>query len=162
MSHAHYPFVRAAALALLLAALAVGPAAAQGARKSSQVVKAEAKADKPAADGTQTVTVTLTIDKGWHLYANPVGFEDLESNQTTVTFGGKSKPQVVKVDYPAGKAVKDKALMAEYKTYEDKAAIKATVRRAKGDDGPLEVVVKVAACNDRTCLPADTIKISVP
>ena len=41
--------------------------------KSDSVVKATAAAAKPDADGKQTVTLTLAIDKGWHLYANPVG-----------------------------------------------------------------------------------------
>lgn len=138
----------------------VVPAQAQGIRKSSQVVKVEAKADKPANDGTQLVTLTLTIDKGWHLYANPVGFEDLKDNQTTVSFAGKAKPEIVKIEYPEGKAVNDKVLMAEYRTYEGKVAIKATVRRTGSD--PLEVQVKVQACDARRCLAADTIKLAVP
>ena len=50
---------------------------------------------------------TLTIDKGWHIYANPVGLEDLASAQTVVTFPADSKPEVVKIDYPPGKVVKD-------------------------------------------------------
>src|SRR5207244_2341203 len=100
------PAFRIAALALAFAALA-GAAHAQ-LKKSDTVVKAEAKADKIGADGTQVVTITLTIDKGWHLYANPVGNADLSDNQTTATLSSTNKLQDVKVEYPEGKLVKDK------------------------------------------------------
>jgi DsbC/DsbD-like thiol-disulfide interchange protein len=148
-------------LALLAALLLLGPASAQ-VKKSSDAVKVEARADKPAADGTQVVILTLKIEKGWHLYANPVGYEDLKDSETTVSFGGTSKPEVVKLEYPTGKVVKDKALMAEYRTYEDTVTIKATVRRAKGDAGPLDVTIRLQACDARKCLPRDTVKVKVP
>ena len=149
-----------AALGLLLTALA-GAAQAQ-AKKSDAVVKAEATAGKPDDDGTQVVTVTLAIDKGWHIYANPVGFEDLASAQTTVSVSAKAKPEDVRVEYPEGKAIKDKTLDAEYRTYEDKVTIKATVRRAKGDTGPLDVTVKFQACDEKRCLLPATVKLTVP
>jgi DsbC/DsbD-like thiol-disulfide interchange protein len=150
---------RFAALALVFAALA-GAAAAQ-LKKSDTVVKVEAKGDKPAADGTQVVTVTLTIDKGWHLYANPVGNDDLLTNQVTVSVSSKNKLQDVKVEYPAGKVVKDK-VVGDYKTYEGTVTIKATVRRAKGDSEPLDVAVRVQACDASTCLVPATVKLTVP
>src|SRR5260370_40881376 len=71
-----------AAVALVFAA-AAGGAHAQ-LKKSDTVVKAEAKADAIAADNTQAVTITLTIDKGWHTYANPVENPDLVDTQTSV------------------------------------------------------------------------------
>jgi DsbC/DsbD-like thiol-disulfide interchange protein len=147
---------RIAILALAFAALA-GPAAQL--KKSDFVVKGEAKADKVAADGTQLVTVTLTIDKGWHLYANPVGNEDLTENQITVSISSKNKLEDVKVDYPAGTPVKDKTV-GDYKTYKGTVTIKATVRRAKGDTEPLDVAVKVQACSDSQCLLPATIKLT--
>jgi DsbC/DsbD-like thiol-disulfide interchange protein len=148
-----------AALALLLGA--GGDAARAQGKKSDAVVKTDARAGKLAADGTQVVTVTLLIDKGWHIYANPAGNEDLASVQTTVGVTSKARLEDVKVDYPPGKVVKDKDL-GDYNTYEDKVTIKATVRRAKDDTGPLEVTVKLQACNARMCLLPATVKVSVP
>ncbi len=46
-------------------------------KTSADVVKATATADKPDADGKQTVTITLNIEKPWHLYANPVEVKEL-------------------------------------------------------------------------------------
>src|SRR3954464_789772 len=140
------------AVALVLAAT---PAVRALAKNSKSVVKATATATAPDADGRQTVTVTLQIDKPWHLYANPVGNKDLIDNQTTVTVGARAKPEEVKVEYPAGEVAKDKTL-GDYRVYEGKVTIKAHVRRARGDTGPLQVEVEVQACDQSKCLPPGT------
>ena len=106
------------------------------------------------------VTLTLAIESGWHLYANPVGNEDFADNQTVVAAVPKSKHEVLKVEYPAGKPVKDKTV-GDYKVYEDTISIKAEVRRAKDSTDPLELNVKVQACNDKTCLLPATVKVKV-
>jgi DsbC/DsbD-like thiol-disulfide interchange protein len=149
------PAFRIAAVVLALGALA---GAAQ-LKKSDTVVKAEAKADPVGADGKQLVTITLTIDKGWHLYANPVGNADLADSQTTVSVSSKNKVQDVKVEYPEGKLVKDK-VVGDYKTYEGKVTIKATVSRAKGDTEPLDMAVKVQACSESQCLLPATVNLT--
>ena len=147
-------------LAGFFAVCASGPAQAQG-KKSDSVVLVTATATKPDASGKQVVTVTMKMDKGWHTYANPVGLEDLKPAQTIVTVTGKAKPKEVKVDYPPGKLVKDK-MLGDYRVYEDKVEIKAAVTRAKGDTGPLEVTVKIQACDEKTCLLPASVKVMVP
>ncbi|HVS39385.1 MAG TPA: protein-disulfide reductase DsbD N-terminal domain-containing protein [Gemmataceae bacterium] len=141
-----------------IVALAGGLAAAAP-MKSDSVVKATAIAAKPDANGKQTVTLTLAIDKGWHLYANPVGVEDLASVQTTVAVKAAVAPSDVKIDYPSGKKIKD-AVVGEYMIYEDKAVLTINLTRAKGDDSPVELTIKVQACNDSTCLLPAEIKVS--
>jgi thiol:disulfide interchange protein len=150
----------AAAKALCLAVLAltgVHEAQAQG-KRSDSVVKASVAADKPGADGKQVVTITLTIDPKYYLYANPVGNMDLESSQVTLKAAGKAK--LAKVDYPPGEAVKDK-VVGDYKIYKDKVAIKATVQRPSGND-PVELTVTLVACSKVSCLLPGTIKLTVP
>lgn len=129
------------------------------AKKSESVVKAAATAGKVEADGKQVVTVTLSIDKPWHTYANPVP-KDFPGLPTAVSVE-KVKPDDVKVDYPAGKTIKDNTV-GDYNVYEDKTEIKVTVRRAKGDSGPLNVSVQVQACSDKQCLLPSTLKVTVP
>jgi hypothetical protein len=150
-------------LAVALAALLMGsvdtPARAQ-AKKSDAVVKVKATADKPGADGKQTLTITLDIERPWHLYANPVGNEDFASAQTTISVSARAKPEDVKIDYPPGKLLKDPA--GDFKVYEGQVTIKAHLRRARGDTGPLEVSVKLQACNDKSCLLPATVKVTVP
>jgi DsbC/DsbD-like thiol-disulfide interchange protein len=144
------------------AALSAAGAAAQAAdaSKSDSVVKIETNAGKPDADGKQVVTLTLTIDKGWHLYANPAP-KDFPGVPVEVKVSGKTKPAGVKVDYPEGREVKD-ATIGDYKVYEDKAEIKITVQRAKGDADPLDLAIKLQACTDKKCLLPATVKVSVP
>src|SRR5947209_1696163 len=90
----------AALLALaFLAGLTPGPDARAQGKNSTTVVKAKAAADKPGADGRQAVTLTLSMDKDWYIYANPVGNADFEDNQTVVKFTVKGKPVEAKVDY---------------------------------------------------------------
>jgi hypothetical protein len=149
------------ALALLLGVVlsqAANEAGAQGVQKSDAVVKVSAKADKPGDDGKQTVTVTLAIDKSWHLYANPVGQEDLAEAQTVMTVSAKEKPTDVKIDYPAGKVTKDK-VVGDYKVYEGEVTIKATLKRAKGDASAPEVTLKFQACNEKMCLLPATVTV---
>jgi hypothetical protein len=135
-------------------------ARAQGPKKSEDLVKITATADKPDADGKQIVTLKLDVEKSWHLYANPVGQEDLLSSQTVVSSAGKGKPEVVKVEYPPGKEIKDPTI-GTYKVYEDAVTIKAHVRRAKDDNGPTEVKVKFQACNDKRCLLPSSVIVKV-
>src|SRR5262249_16174168 len=112
-------------LPCLIALGATNSVHAQG-KKSDAVVKVKAEAGKPNADGTQPVHIHRNIEKGWHVYANPTGSEDLADTATTVTGGGNAK--VEGVEYPAGKVVHDKTL-GDYKVYEDKVTITAKVRR---------------------------------
>jgi len=141
-----------------LLALTAGLAPAAAALKSDSVVKATAAAGKVGPDGKQTVTLTLAIDKGWHLYANPVGNADLASVQTIVKAAAKGSLGDVKVDYPAGTKVKDSDL-GDYMVYEDQAVIAVNVTRAAGDDSPVELTVKVQACNKNTCLLPAEMKV---
>jgi DsbC/DsbD-like thiol-disulfide interchange protein len=133
-----------------------------GAKKSDSEVKVSATATKLDAAGKQVVTVTLMHNKGWHTYANPVGNEDFEGNKTVVTISAKVKPGAVTVDYPVGKITKDK-IVGDYKIYDDRTDIRATVQRARGDTSPLEISVRILACHSKgVCLLPATVKVTVP
>jgi uncharacterized protein len=148
-----------ASLTLIGAALLWHSDASAGGLKSDSKVKATATATKPVADGKQTVTITLEIEKGWHIYANPVGDEDFEGNKTRVNIKAKDKVQF-QVAYPAGKVKTEGKL--KFNVYEDKVTIKATVLRTAGDASPLQVSIDVNSCNKGTCLLPGTVKLTVP
>ena len=148
-------------LSLCALALALPRAAvlAQGKKDESQV-KFTASATKPDKDGRQKVTITMDINSGFYAYANPVNNEDLEPAQTVVKIAGAQKLDDVKVDYPQGK----KKMTGElsYSIYEGKFDITATVKRAAGDTGPLDVTVKFSVCNVKGfCLPPEQVKLQV-
>jgi DsbC/DsbD-like thiol-disulfide interchange protein len=151
-----------AGLALIGATLAWHSDAGATGRKSDAQVKATASATKIDDKGTQTVTITLDIAKGWHLYANPVNHNKgfLDPAATKVTIAAKVKPTAVKVKYPAGKTIVD--MKNEYDTFEGKVQIQATVTRATGDTSPLEITIAVQACDKNVCLEPGKVKLTVP
>jgi uncharacterized protein YyaL (SSP411 family) len=144
-------------------AVAFAAPSQDGPTKSDSVVKISAKAtpEKPGADGKQEVTVTMTIDKGWHLYANPPGQEDFITSQTVLNVEAKKPLKDVKVTYPEGKEIIDPTL-GRYRVYEDKVVLKATLQRSPGDASPLELKFKFQSCNDRQCLLPASKTVTVP
>lgn len=146
--------------ALTTLGLLVSAATAQ-AQKSDKVVKITSESSKIDDDGNQTITLHLAIDKGYHLYANPPKNENFDESKVVVEVKSAAMPQLVKVMYPEGQLLKDKDL-GDYRAYEDEATITAQVRRAKGDTGPLTVVIHLYACNDKSCLAGATVKVTVP
>ncbi len=127
-----------------------------GATKSDSKTQITAAADKAGPDGQQLVTITIAIEKGWHIYANKLP-DDFAGIATAITVNAQSKP-AVKVDYPEGTKAKD----GDYRVYEDKVTIKGHITRAKNDASPLEINVSLQACSERTCLPPTTVKLLVP
>jgi DsbC/DsbD-like thiol-disulfide interchange protein len=144
---------------LVMLALGTRPANAGG--KSDDEVKLTANAGKLDASGKQTITVTAVINKGWHIYANPVGNEELAAAATIVKVMAKAKPQEVKVNYPAGTEANDKVI-GKYRYYADKVEIPIDIQRAAGDTGPLEISVRFMACNKSgICKLPATVKLAV-
>ena len=147
----------------VLATLALVLPAVAGEKKSESKVKASATATKAGDDGKQTLTITLEIVKGWHIYANPVGDEDFKDNKTLVSVSAREKV-VASVKYPEGKIrIEDLGKeKVKIRVYEDKVTIEAIVTRTLGDTSPLQISIDVNACDDNNCLPKGVIKLTVP
>jgi len=145
----------------LLSLCGLGTSLVAGGKKSDAEVKVSATAGKIDPAGLQIVTVTLDINKGWHIYANPVGNDDLGSAQTVLTVKAAAKPAVVTVMYPPGKVKEDK-IVGNYNYYQDKIVLKASVKRASGDTSPLELNVRFQACNKNQCLLPAQVKLTIP
>jgi DsbC/DsbD-like thiol-disulfide interchange protein len=130
--------------------------------ESESKVKRSATATKPNDKGEQVVTITLDIDKGWHLYANPINSNEefLAKNRTMIKIASKVKLVAVDVQYPPGtKHVDGKSY---YDIYEGRVTIKANVQRAAGDTSPLEITLEVNACDENVCLKRSEIKLMIP
>ena len=107
------------------------------------------------------LAITLKVAHPWHVYANPVGYDELESARTTVEVLADGKKQPVVIDYPKGSVEKDEK-GKDYHVYAGNVIIHGTLT-AK-DIAKLEVKLKVQACtsgaNGRCLLPA-TLSIPV-
>jgi DsbC/DsbD-like thiol-disulfide interchange protein len=150
---------------MLLAMSWSEPAAGQDgsgrATRSDSVVRVALSTGKVDGTGSQEVIVALSIDPGWHLYANPVGL-DFPGIPTTLSITGPGKPPEVKVEYPAGRLVRD-ALAGDHYVYEDTVRIRATVHRTTGATaGDLELNIRMQACNKDKCLLPATVKLKLP
>jgi len=127
------------------------------ARRSDFVVKINAEAAKPDSEGKQSLTVTFKIDDSWHVYAHSLP-KDFPGVATNIKVSARDKIEDLKIDYPEGKLIKE----ADYKAYEGTVPIKASFRRTKGDDSPLEVAVSFQACTKTSCLFPVTVTQKVP
>lgn len=150
----------AKSVAGLLVVVAAVPFAAGGGKEAAKV-KFAVSAGPVAASGLQTVTVNLEIDKGWHIYANPIKNQDFAEAQTTIKVRSNDKLAGVKVLYPEGKLYTDKKTKLTFQVYEDRVAIPVQVQRTVGSVAPLEVEVFFMVCDENTCRPTKKI-VSVP
>jgi uncharacterized protein len=133
--------------------------------KGSSVVSAEAKVVEGAKlvpGGEVNVVLTVMIQKGWHLYANPIEVENLKP--TTVVLGPGSPATIAKVDYPKG----DLKLLAgsteKVPVYEGTITFNARIRlddSVKAGSITLPLRVRYQACNDRSCLAPASLDVSL-
>jgi DsbC/DsbD-like thiol-disulfide interchange protein len=141
-------------IGLTLALVLAGSFSAAGGK--TDPVKVQASAGKSSGD-KQVVLVELKIDKGWHIYANPVDLEELVPAETIVKVkaGGKAVP--AKIDYPAGKPRTEKGV-GTFKIYEGKVVIPVELTKT---DAAVEVSVRFQACDESRCLQPKTVKLNV-
>lgn len=121
-------------------------------------VKWEAKYSE-SSNGEGEITVTASIEKGWHTYSQNIS-PDAGPVPTTVSFSpgsnfemiGKSVEEGVKDEF-------DKTFEMKIASFEGKAVIKQKLKRKnlKNFDTPIKIEYMV--CNDKQCLPPKTIDI---
>jgi uncharacterized protein YyaL (SSP411 family) len=122
---------------------------------SAAHVKATARGQ--SASDHDEIVVTIAVDAGYHVNANPASFDYLIP--TKVSIAGINDAKVV---YPAGHVFKPKFLADGILVYEGSQSIRielplgslATVRSSP-------VMLKVQACDLETCLPPSTIAVAV-
>jgi DsbC/DsbD-like thiol-disulfide interchange protein len=124
-------------------------------------VKITAAGTKPDASGKQVITVTLNIEKGWVIYANPVGNGDYKLEECKVTVTSKAKLAGVKISYPPSKVVQNR-LVGNYNIWENKVIVTAIVTRDQDDTGPLTVAVSLHGFTDVLGLLPAEVTLTVP
>ncbi len=137
---------------------AISPTDASSPSSGVRLVKAEAKlaADQEsAAGGEVSAVVSLAIQNGWHLYANPTGQEFLKP--TTIALEPGQAAESIQVDYPKGKAQVLASTGAEkVSLYEGEIKIPLRIRLASdAKPGKTRVLLRIdyLACDAKMCLP---------
>jgi hypothetical protein len=117
----------------------------------------KAAATGASQDDHDEILVTVTIDPGYHLNANPASADYLIP--TVVTVPGVPD---AKIAYPAGRVFKPKFSAEGISVYEGSVAIKAELPKgglASAARTPLSIVVQ--ACTTEICLPPANLTASV-
>jgi len=116
-----------------------------------------ASARETRSSGVGRIVVTLRIDPGYHVNANPASFPYLIP--TTVHFDGLTPSRIV---YPEAVRFTPAFAKQGLDVYEGVARIRVefpagTLRRA----GPVHGKIRIQACNVRICLPPATLPLEV-
>ncbi len=147
---------------------AAEPGVAQSGDERPRIVTASAR---PAGDGQKPLAagqeleaeVSIAIERGWHLNANPAGSPELKATTLGLDSSSAASATLVNVAYPAGEA---KALAStgpqKVPVYEGTVRITARIRLAKeAKPGPLRLTFRLSyqACNDKLCLAPARVEI---
>jgi uncharacterized protein YyaL (SSP411 family) len=137
-------------------------------RSPAQVVTAAAHpAGDPAApiapEREFDAVVSVTIQDGWHIYANPTGIPELKPTTLALAAASQRSATLVKVAYPAGEAKVLGAIGTEkVPLYQGTVRFAARLRLAESaQPGSLQLKLKLSfqACNDRLCLAPANLEI---
>jgi uncharacterized protein YyaL (SSP411 family) len=103
------------------------------------------------------ILVTLTIDSGYHLNANPASIDYLIPTVVTVP----SAPDA-KIDYPVGHVFKPKFSPEGISVYEGSVEIRADLPKGRLTSAvSTSLRIEVQACTAQICLPPATLTASV-
>jgi uncharacterized protein YyaL (SSP411 family) len=107
--------------------------------------------------------VSVTIQGGWHIYANPTGAAELKPTTLRLDPASERSATLVSVKYPAGEAKVLGSIGTEkVALYEGKVQLTARIRLAedaKPGSIPLKLALCYQACNDRLCLAPASLEI---
>lgn len=137
------------------------PADTRVVKSSADVVKLVEPRLSVAAGTSDNLLVPISIEKGYHINANPATFDYLIATELTiekadgVNFG--------KPIYPAAEKRKFQFAEQPLAVYEGQVQIKLPVQVAanapKGKQTP-PLKLRVQACDEEKCFPPDTLQVS--
>ena len=111
-----------------------------------------------------TLTLSLTIQPGWHINANKTLDKKLIPTQLLIK-DTHSNWKMIKFVFPQAKIKSLGFSETELALYEDQIEIKAYIKKEynKSDDelSMIPVQLKLQACNEELCLPPEELKFNI-
>jgi thioredoxin:protein disulfide reductase len=146
---------------LLVAILNLSGATAL-AQSSASVVKVSAATAKVKRGGSAPVTVTLTIDGGYHINSNRPSEEFLIA--TALKLEALQGVRLTPVVYPRAKLQKFSFSPKPISVFDGQVTLRFTARAVSVAAGSHTIRGKltIQACNDEACLRPQTVDVSIP
>jgi len=142
----------------------VAPSPAETKRiASGDVVKAEVQPTAINAGSSGEVIVRLTIQRGYHINANPPSYRYLKP--TELEIGQSEGLSVRSVNYPPPLNKKFTFAEKPLAVYEGEAELKATLKAdqsAKQGDRSISAKLRIQACDDQVCYPPGVLDLAIP
>jgi thiol:disulfide interchange protein DsbD len=125
---------------------------------------ASSKAKSTTPGGNTAVTLTATIDSGWHIYSLTQGPGGPFPTRIAVASG---QPFALdgKVEAPKPAVAHDPNFGIDVETYERSAAFAVPIKvdtTATNGKHTIQLSTRYEACNAMMCLPPKTVKFTVP
>jgi uncharacterized protein YyaL (SSP411 family) len=142
-----------------------GLAAPRDAKGSGNIVTVAGPSAPLAVNrrGTTTFEVVVTIQKGWHINANPAQPDYLKP---TVLSTAKDSPvRIAKVGYPEGAESKAGGLETPIRAYEGEIRLPVSIevtKDAKPGAQELSFELEFQACDDQRCLAPARLPVTIP
>ncbi len=146
------------------AAATASPSANESKRVTSVgVVKAIPQPVEVKAGGTSPLVVSLTIQNGYHVNANPPTFSYLKPTQLDITPSDGISASPIFYPPPVNKkfAFAEKPLAIYEGDSQLKATVKADTVAIKGEHS-LAALLRIQACDDQVCYPPGQIQLRIP
>ena len=148
-----YPLPSGGAVGLAITAATASTAA--DALSTEAYVRADGKI-RSLGDHDE-IAVTVVVDAGYHINANPASFDYLIP--TSLSIDGVSG---VQMSYPAATLIKPQFAPDGLKVYEGTIALKGIAAKGLVSSGKsLSAALKVQACNDQVCLPPANLLLQI-
>jgi uncharacterized protein YyaL (SSP411 family) len=117
-----------------------------------------ASATSRSSESYREIVITLDIESGYHINANPASFDFLIP--TSVTFGNV---RPVEVRYPAPTSFKPSFAPDTLNVYEGKVQLVAKLADGAVDGlSELNATINAQACTEAVCLPPSRIVLAIP
>ena len=108
-----------------------------------------------------TLSIKFNIPEGWHINSDKPLQEGLIATHLTLDKRAKGW-QLGKVSYPKAELTTLGFQSEALAVYHGDVTINADVTKSKGADRMLPFQLKLQACNDKVCLPPETLTLRLP
>ena len=130
---------------------------------SVDVVKAAVQPAAINAGGSGEAIVRLTIQKGYHINANPPTYRYLKATELEIAQG--EGVSVTSVYYPPPLNRKFTFAEKPLAVYEGDTELKATLKAdpsTKKGERSISARLRIQACDDEVCYPPGTLDLAIP